>query len=586
MKSKKFNSIGVQWLIGLSMATLLFVLIAFFGDLRYTSNDDGVILRPFMGFDSTQLPTFHLTLHAVLLYPLRWLSMAFPGVAWFSYMQLAFLWFACALSVKSIAGCFARAGRSVYWSLPVGAVYLGCFAMSYCCKVTFTVTAAVLGAAAVLQVLSIDGENAGDGQVFRSLLLALIPVVLAYGLRQSAALPILAFCGLAFLYQGVTAFGVGQTRKRSWKPLWRFAGVAAAVMIVLAGGRALEIGQKNMGEYLRWQEARSQAMDYYDMAALPDELLDQIGWTRTEAELVAHWYFLDPNINADAFEAITAYQRAHDYRTLGQRLAASMELLKGFSAGEPLAWRACLTLLAAVILCAAAMALRGRKTLWLWLCLGLACLASFLMLVYLGWNGRLPLRAVLTVVLPLAALVFGLLPACLPNKRHGAALAVVLALGVAVAGLGVYTAVPTANSLRKPAVSDGDEATLINPFADMDELAADDPDSLFIYDDTFASDIRMFPSTANGTPHNVLFWGGWAARSPEYQQCLAAFGIEPEEADYTLFLRDDVYLVRGVLDSEPRALIAYMQEQLGQTVESVLDSDWGGAHTSQLYTAE
>lgn len=91
MHHKSHKKTVCPWILGLTMATALFALIALFGDMKYRGNDDGLILRPFMGFDSTLLPTFHAYLHPVLLYPLRWLSQLFPGVAWFSWMQLSFL---------------------------------------------------------------------------------------------------------------------------------------------------------------------------------------------------------------------------------------------------------------------------------------------------------------------------------------------------------------------------------------------------------------------------------------------------------------------------------------------------------------
>lgn len=98
-------------------------------------------------------------------------------------MQLALLWLACMVSVKALMQCFAHRGRSPWLGAAAGAVYLTLFGMTYACHVTFTVTAAVLGAAAVLQLCSIDGERYTDGQVFRALMLALGLTALCGGLR-------------------------------------------------------------------------------------------------------------------------------------------------------------------------------------------------------------------------------------------------------------------------------------------------------------------------------------------------------------------------------------------------------------------
>lgn len=571
-----------QWMIGAGMASLFFALIALFGDLRYAGNDDSVILRPFMGFGALAVPAFHGTLHPILSYPLNWLSTAFPGVAWFSWMQLTFLWFACTLSVKSIVGCFHKKGFRPAWGVLAGTVYLVCFAAVYCCHVTFTVTAAVLGASAVLQILSVDGRCA-DGQAIRGFLLALVPVALAYGLRQISALPILAFCGLALAYVAMTEFGVGKSRKRSWRPLFVSLAAVAVAFVLLAGGRALEIKARGMEEYMRWQDASSEVMDYTNVVELPESLLEEVGWSPAEAALINEWYFMDRNITADAFEKIAAYNASQDTAGVGAKLSNAVRVVGELARKEPVARRSLWVLLAALLLAAAGLAWKGKRVLWQGLCLlgGIALAAA--LLLYLGWRGRLPLRAGLTAFLPLAALTFGMLPMCLPEKMTGAGRAALLGLAALTLAATAFYAVPAMQSLAKVAVKEEDETTFLNPTMDLDELAAENPDILYIYDPTLAADTRMFPSTAFGTPENVLFWGGWNARSPQYREVLGAFGIDSEDMDATIFLREDVCLARGVLSPDPVALINYLSELCGGDVEYMQDTDWGGVHTAVFY---
>ena len=69
---------------------------------------------------------------------------------------------------------------------------------------------------------------------------------------------------------------------------------------------------------------------------LPDELLEEIGWSRTEAELVSHWYLLDRNINTQAFETILAYNDTHNAQTSVQRLANAFQNLGQLPAAEPI----------------------------------------------------------------------------------------------------------------------------------------------------------------------------------------------------------------------------------------------------------
>ena len=149
----KKKTAWIPWLTGLCMSTALMAAIFLFGDLKYAMNDDTAILRQYMGFGTGVIPEAHAFLHPLLSTPLRWLGLAAPEVPWFSWMQLTLLWLACMVSVKALMQCFAKRGFSMALGAAAGAVYLTLFGMTYACHVTFTITAAVLGAAAVSAAL-------------------------------------------------------------------------------------------------------------------------------------------------------------------------------------------------------------------------------------------------------------------------------------------------------------------------------------------------------------------------------------------------------------------------------------------------
>ena len=584
--SKQKMPVWVPWVCGAAMTTILFVCIALFGDMHYANNDDACILRPFMGFSSTVLPTFHLYLNALLVYPLNWLGTAFPGVAWFSYMQLAFLWIAGTVSVKSILSIFIRNGRSLFLGLAVSMAYLLVFGMTYSCVVTYTVTAGMLGAAAVLQILSVDCRDGDDRLILLGMAGALALVVLGYSLRQITALPVLGFCAIAFLYQGMSHFGLGKTERRSWRPLILSMVAVAVVLGGMAGLRQLEISQKGMGDYLRWQKARISVMDYQGTQNLPDELLAKIGWSRTELDMVDNWYFMDSNITAEAFETIAAYQDAVNNPNLRAKIVNGMAQVTTFFQKEPIASRSLWLLAGMVALCGVSLLLMGKGTLWRWLALAVTVAASAGLLLYLGMVGRLPLRAAMMVVLPASALIFGLLPDCLPETWTLSRKAILSALACGCVALTAWYVIPAMQAITPVPENDSDEATLTNAFADMDEYALENPDLLFIYDATFTSDMRMFPNTENGIPTNVMFWGGWGARSPEYVAQLEAFGFDPDHLDATIFFNENVRLARGTIDPEPNVLIAYLTELSGDGFDYTFDDEWGGVHTLQFFTYE
>ena len=99
----------LAWLIGLLLTVGLFLFIAFCLDWRYNQNDDIGILRSFMGYETGEPAHFHIYIHGLLAWPLHWLGLAAPGVAWFSWMQLGFLFLASVVCQKSIMQRFAGA---------------------------------------------------------------------------------------------------------------------------------------------------------------------------------------------------------------------------------------------------------------------------------------------------------------------------------------------------------------------------------------------------------------------------------------------------------------------------------------------
>ena len=575
----KKKAAWIPWLTGLLMSAALMAAIFLFGDLRYAMNDDTAILRQYMGFGTGEIPEAHAFLHPLLSTPLRWLGLAAPEVAWFSWMQLALLWLAGAVSVKALMQCFAKRGLSMAAGAGAGAVYLTLFVLTYACHVTFTVSAAVLGAAAVLQLCSIDGERYTDGQIFRSLLLALALTALCGGLRLICVLPVALFCALALVPLAMRDFGFGRKKKRSWKPL-----LCGVCVIVLALGampvwRAAKMKAAGMEDYLNWQDANGRVLDYYEVTNLTEEELELAGWTRKEADLLAQWCFLGSELTEESFhrlaDELDSRWKAHP----AARLQSAWQKVTALPEADPVAGRSALALLAALLLCALGLAFKREERLWPGLTLAAGLLAVGAFLMYLGWNGRLPVRAALQAVLPYGALVFGLLPVCLP-KKPGKATKPVLAAGTALLlALTVCYAAPTVQALAKPA----EDPEALDPFSTLDMMAAEDPECLYFYDESLCADSRMFPGTEYGIPANLLFWGGWTFRSPEYMKCLSRFGISEEEMDTTLFLRDDVYLARGMIMPEPTALIDVLSEKTEEEIAAMQGGEEGGVYAFQFY---
>ena len=547
MRSRVFSA-RRAWLIGMGIAAALWLLLFGFADVYFAANDDQFLLRTFTGGSPTGAPTFHLYIHAMYAFPLSWLNRLFPGVAWVSILEIALAWLGISVINKSIIQCFERRfeNRGLLKGTLAAVCYTLLFHLYLCARPTYTTVAATLSAACVAQLLSIDCKDASDRQILRSMLLSRVLLVLCYGLRQMVSIPALCYCGVAFLCRFFTCFGFGKWKKRSAKPMIATLLCVAVVMGGLAAAREIEITARGQRDYLNWQQNRISVLDYITLENISEEGREAIGWSEAQVTLLHNWYTMEEAVSAEAF----AYVRQNEYNE-HTRTSPGAAILD-FRTRSPLIALSLVFLFAIGILCLAGLLLQ-KKGLWTFLSLMAAAGGCLILLAYLAIQGRLPFRAVMVPVLPAAALVFCLMPDCLPNKRW-----FVRGFCAVLVILTAVYALPTAQ-LVKHQESPWD----YNTHAAMDEIALNNPDLLFIYSNELVNDMRMFPDFSNGIPHNLMFWGGWQRGSPEYIGKVEAFGLSSDHFTPADWLRPELrYLT---LKEEPHpVLVEHLRETLGE----------------------
>jgi hypothetical protein len=199
------------------------------------------------------------------------------------------------------------------------------------------------------------------------------------------------------------------------------------------------------------------------------------------------------------------------------------------------------------------------------------------MIVYLSWDGRLPLRALLIAALPFASICLMVLPASLPqHKKLIPAVCCVL-----IAALSVCCAVQIIPGL----LIDEEEAwNSGNALTDLEEYALYEPESLFLYDMSLTvTDTRAFPPFPDGVPHNVSFCGGWPLRSPQSIQQFANFDIDLMNLQPEDLLRDNVYIASATIDPPPTVLLEWLRAEVSPDIECELYSEYGYVYIFQFY---
>ena len=563
----------IAWFLGLLLSSVMMLSVFLFFSMRYWTVDDTMILRQMMGFGVQELPDFNMCVTCVVLYPLRWLATLFPNLPWFSYLQLFCLWLAGAVASKSILQCYAQASRPLWQGIIAAIVFLLVFMLRYVSQVTFTVTAALLGAAAVLQLMSIDAEHTSNSQWFLAALLALLMAVLGYGMRETTVLPTLAFCGIAVIVQGLRRAKAGQ----NWlKPLALTAAVVLVVLGALAGYRSWEIANKpGIQQYMDWQDARSRIWDFLGIENIPQETREEYNISETRLALLGEWYLMDGDMNTETLIAIGDAIEANMDHRLSTRLQKALEQIQKLPAQDPIAAPS-LWLPGAMYLSCILLLLLGSKKQKQpqWTGLLLTAPAAILMILFLAVQGRLPMRVMLCVVLPMAALLSGLAPFCYSRGSKGQQFLPILAC-LLIVSLSVWYTIPMVQANWRDEMTD-DEIMAETTYAAIDDYAVCNEECLMILDGTLIGDTRMFPTTEYGISKNVHFWGGWNIHHPSYDAMLEAYGFDPYNWSLDNFFSDDVRLLRGGV--EPPSLLMDALNEICET-ECYLDSEWDGVYS-------
>lgn len=536
------------WCWGAGIMALAWGFLLCFSDIYFAANDDQFILRTMTGFQPDGVPGFHLFLLGYYVYPLRWLQQLFPGIAWYSVLEIVLLTLSMTVLLKSVLQCWLRAGRKLGTGLLLCAAHACLYGMYHLARITFTVTGAMLGAAAAAQILSIDCRSASGRSILRSMGLAILLLVLCYGLRQLSILPVLGYCGIAFLLQFFRYFGLGKKKKRSSKPMIAALVLVAVVLGGLAIGREGEIRLRQKQKELEWQRLRSQVLDYIDLKKLPQEALDTVGWTKEQLTLLDKWNTMDEAISTQALRSV----RENWYNS--ETTTSAGAAIEDLRCRSPWFVRTMVVLFGLGLFALFCAFRNRRENPWLPLALLMTGLLCFLFFCYLALKGRLPYRAVTVALLPAAAMVFCLLGECpLPTARKGwrAALGILLAVSMAAPLPALLGAVR-----RRRSPWD------YNAHADMDAQALTHPDLLLIYSTELVNDMRMFPDMSQGVPQNLTFWGGWSRGSEEYTAKLAAFGLDGEHFTAADWLRPALRFI-SLKEAPDEALLAYLRSELG-----------------------
>lgn len=519
---------GARWALSAAVTALFFLWAARVTVLSYFISDDITTLKaiaaiPTQGYDLAAR-TFSSDLFCAFLGLFYRLD---PDGYWYFYyeagMQLISLMILgrCILLRVRRRGWRASAGCLIHAALCAG-LFLYPFA-----AMTFTLTAAMAGTAAVALVLCRDAAVTRAGQAASDVGSGLL-MLLCFLQRSGSGKALLCFWALAVAYQILKSF-LCRERQR--------AGALLAAAAVTAGAIFL-CGRVSLAdvepEYQSGESIRSLIVDYL-IDELGPEDFEAAGFSPELAALTRDWFFMDRRVTAESFWQLAQAYYADESPAdpAAGRLAGLVSSLAGHIASDgqmsTAAWSA-----AVLLILTAAVFLRAGKAAWPE-CLTAVCAAggAFLLSLYLLGRGYFPARAFLVVMYPaVVTMTLALLAA--PRTPEGISFVRLQASGwtcrimaAALAGLCVL------GICRTPHVTEA--FTREDLFSDqwkIEAYAREHPDTTFINNAYFAV---FDPLHSADYPDNLLWWGncGDLTRAPADRLYADAFF-----RDDVLFLGD------------------------------------------------
>lgn len=495
----------VLWLFSLLTTAVFFLWTLRITVLSFMTSDEVGILYSIVGVPKYGLAYAANTFSHVLFCGLIG---AFYGLNPDGYWYTAYHLVALFASLVIIGRCIMLKMRRwpTLWSLLLHFLVCGGLFMFTFAQLSFTVTPAVVGSAAVALTLCRSDLKTTAGRIASdagSILLMMLCILQ----RSATGNCLLCFWALACAYQfSRTMF----PRQKDWKKQSVHLG---CYVLCLAALLLISRAIANTGTY-SYDSSFSNAEYYRSLIVdfliddLTTEHFESVGIPPELATLLRGWYFMDERINTETFKALAEAYYADNPSSVTEVLSPSItaylsELFSAVSTDPQMLYRG--LCLAALLLAALFSLLRFGRRYWQEFCCALCAFGgAFILCLYLIIQGRFPTRVYLVVILP--ALITALLmvlsiPEAAPTARKGRDCLSVPAAAAVTAfcvfcGISLYH-VPYATT---PATRE----TLFASQWAIEEHANSHPDICYV---TNIYDSNLDPIHTAHYPTNTVLWG-------------------------------------------------------------------------------
>lgn len=551
--------------------------IAFRFDYYYSLNDD-MLMKDIVSGGYTGSPEGR---NIQMLFPVSWFMSVFyrvaGGISWYGVFMVFCQFGALYVILSDGLGYFRTR-----WGRLLGAVVAGmavCSLLLYNLEfVQYTVTAALLGGAAIFRLYASDGSLSWKSFVYRNLV-SVIFVVAAFQIRTEILLLILPLICAA----GVCKWSLEEKifcgdSFRKYLTLIGLIGVGLAGSLLVDG---VACGSPDWKEFNRFFDARTEV---YDFEGIPpfegnEEFYEELGLDRSAQELLLNYNFgLEDEIDGEMLEEMAEYGRglreASPISTGGKWKEAVVGYVKialtGLYGGEApvVPWHLLLLLMYVCLMAGAAWG--GDKSFFLKI--PLLLLTRSVLWIYLVYRGRMVERVNTSLYLvEFLILLVMLLAFYREGERR-----VKRGSSWIYAGIFLVLCLPQVfclgETVRRTQIEYDRREEVNTAYLSLLEYCKENPGEFYFLDvySTVAYSEKLFTGEGNGL-RNYDFLGGWANKSPLAKKKLQEFGMDSIQSG--ILSNKNVFVVSHV-----KRPIVWLEEYLAgvgiQAVSEAVDYIW------------
>lgn len=556
-----------RMLISAVMTLALICLTAALYPITFLTNDDTSIMYALAGYYTGSPYPVHGFISLPLSYFTSALYTILPGVPWWPVLQLL----AVGASIWIIFFSVMESGGRPLLSLGLNMTLYATVLVYAVARLSFTLTACMLGTAGVVRLLSADTRYAVEPRKMRGVYASSLALMaLCFLFRNSTGYSLACFWAAAIVYHALNDL-VDLQKPQKKNGLLRLggyalAGVALFLSLVLLNGWAY--ANLNPPEYAAFDDARGRYADFPHVSYEEDPaFFASIGWDEETYDLVEQSCFLGGNVTADALNAIAG--RAQTTQTgLTAKLSGALAYGEAFFRGNGPA-EYMLVFPVIMVLWSTVWFFREKKRAVDALIVAGVALGAFALCFYLCIKQRLIVRSFQVIAVPMAA---ACLPLALRIRAENPPHIKKTAKTVFRSALMMLTLFALGWSAAKSWLWLGtyDPSELNANVRTVEAYAMEHTENAYIYAPRSLKNYEAFKTYPDEKPTNLIDWGDTGMYSGWKTLQIEQNGIESFTAE--MFRQDDVYLLGKADASDLQVLLRYLQKHDGASGLETIDT--------------